>query len=134
MDFYEDENNPIRSVDDVSVPCPSGYQWSENDVSASDAGRTEDTKMHKMRLGTCVKLQLSWQNITTEKASRILAAFAPQYISVCYLDPHAGGYRTKEFYVGDRSAPLYNAKLGVWSGLSFNIIERTAEAREGDFD
>lgn len=116
--------NPIRSVDGKAIPCPSGYKYMLQDISASDAGRTEDTVMDKKRIGQCVKLELEWQNIDSDTASTVLQAFNPQYISVCYLDAMSGGYKTSEFYVGDRSAPAYNVRLGVWSNVSFNVIER----------
>lgn len=118
--------NPIVSVDGVAVRPPSSYQWGLQDVSEPDAGRTEDALMHKLLITQKVKLQLAWQNITTEEASQILTAFNHEYIVVEYLDPMAGGYLTKTFYVGDRSAPMYNNTLygGVWSNISFNIIEQ----------
>lgn len=119
------ETNPIRSVDGKSVKCPSSYIWKLEDVSAADAGRTEDTVMHKNRVGQLVGLELSWQNISTADVSEILRAFNPQYINVCYLDAMHGKYVTSEFYVGNRSAPMYNATKGLWSNVSFNIIERS---------
>lgn len=119
------ELNPIRSVDGKAVKCPSSYLWRLEDVSASDAGRTEDTVMQKKRIGQLVSLELSWQNITTEEASELLQAFNPEYIQVCYLDAMAGKYVTSTFYVGNRSAPMYNASKGLWSNLSFNVIKRS---------
>lgn len=116
--------NPIESVDGVAVRSPSIYTWNQKDVSAADAGRTEDALMHKKRIAKKVTIQLAWNNITTEDASTILTAFDPEYISVCYLDPKAGGYVTKTFYVGDRATPMYNNKVGIWSNVAFNIIEQ----------
>jgi hypothetical protein len=120
-----DEYNPLRSVDGKLVKCPSSYQWKMQDISASDAGRTEDTKMDKKRIGQIRKIELEWQNVSITDAAAILQAFNPEYIEVCYLDAMTGTYRTSEFYVGDRSTPLYNAKLGVWNNVAFNIIERS---------
>lgn len=80
--------------------------------------------MHKDRIGQKVKIQLSWNNIPTSDASAILTAFNPEYVEIKYLDPMAGDYLTKTFYVGDRSAPMYNATVGLWSNVSFNIIEQ----------
>lgn len=117
--------NPIRSIDGVAIKCPSSFQWKLQDISEADAGRTEDTVMDKKRIGQCVKLELSWQNISIEEAADILRRFNPEYIEVCYLDAMAGEYLTKIFYVGDRSAPLYNCTKGIWNSLSFNIIERS---------
>lgn len=119
-----DENNPIKSVDGFAVPCPSSYKWKLEDISSNDAGRTEDTVMDKKRIGQVVGIDLEWKNVSVEDAAQILTAFNPEYISVCYLDAKAGEFVTSEFYVGNRNAPLYNAALGVWQSITFNIIER----------
>mgnify|MGYP006958164452 CR=1 FL=1 len=120
-----DNFNPIRTVDGETVKCPSSYQWKLQDISDSDAGRTEDTVMHKNRIVQCVKLELSWQNISTAEVSDILRKFNPEYVTICYLDAKEGDYVTKVFYVGDRSTPMYNCQLGIWSNVSFNVIERS---------
>lgn len=116
--------NPIVSVNGVAIPCPSGYTWGLEDVSAPDAGRTEDALMHKKRVGQVVSIDLSWQNIETSVASTLLNAFNPEYITVTYLDPMAGTTVTSVFYVGNRSAPMYNARKGLWSNVTFKIIKR----------
>lgn len=117
--------NPIQSVNGGEVPCPSTYECIESDVSAADAGRTEDGLMHKMMIGRKVHLQLAWNNISTHDASVILNAFtAQEYFSVEYLDPKQGVFVTKTFYVGDRSVPSYSTRLGIWQNVTFNIIER----------
>lgn len=120
-----DQYNPIRSVDGRAVICPSSYQWKLEDISASDAGRTEDTTMHKNRIGQVVGLELVWNNVSIEDAAELLQAFNPEYINVTYLDAMEGKYITSEFYVGNRSAPLYNSRLGKWNKISFNLIKRS---------
>lgn len=121
--------NPIYSVDGATnIPPPSSYVWKLADTSASDAGRTEDGVMHKKRIGQVVGVELSWQNVTTAQAKIILNAFNPEYVNVTYIDPMSGTApyyrRTLQFYVGDRSAPMYNWKKGLWSNISFNLIDR----------
>lgn len=123
MTDYE-ENNPIKSVDNVAIPCPSSYKWKLEDISSNDAGRTEDTVMDKKRIGQVVGIDLEWKNVSIKDAAEILTAFNPEYITVCYLDAKVGEFVTSEFYVGNRNAPLYNATLGVWQSITFNIIER----------
>lgn len=131
-------SNPIYYVRDKNgdnvigaVPPPSSFQWKMQDVSAPDAGRSEAGVMDKARIGQVVALELSWQNVTTAVANEILNAFQPEYVTVRYTDPLFGTssttyyYVTKTFYVGDRSAPMYNSKQGLWSNISFNLIEQT---------
>lgn len=121
-----DEYNPIRSVDGFEIArSPSKYVYLLEDISASDAGRTEDTVMQKKRIGQVVALELAWNNIPTETVSQLLNAFQPEYLEVCYLDALRGEYVTSIFYVGNRNAPMYNATKGLWSNLSFKLIERS---------
>lgn len=118
--------NPIKTVNGAPISkCPSSYVWKLEDISSSDAGRTEDVKMNKMRIGQIIGIDLSWTYLTLEEAAEILAAFNNEYITVEYLDAMSGSYLTAEFYVDSRSAPLYNAELEKWESLSFSITKRT---------
>lgn len=114
------------TVDGVAMPEPSEFTWGESDISASDAGRTEDLLMHKNRLGSKRTLHIAWQNTDSATTSRILQAFYPEYVSVRYPDARSGSYETRTFYCGDRSAPVrywwYNHKR--YSTVSFDLIER----------
>lgn len=124
MDICNNGYNPIKSVNGVPVPPPSSYQWGLQDISDSDAGRTEDTKMHKNMLGQAVKLELSWRGLKIDQAPCVLQAFQDEYVEVEYLDALLGRYVKKTFYTGDRTGILYNCKLGFWEEISFNIIEQ----------
>ena len=119
-----DQYNPIQNVNGVEVPCPASYVYKLSDVSAADAGRTEDAVMHKLRVAQKVHLELAWNYIRTEQVSQILQAFDAEYFNVTYLDPKSNGFQTRTFYAGDRSAPVYNTRMGLWQNVSFNIIER----------
>ncbi len=80
--------------------------------------------MHKKRVGQVKGIELSWNYLSISTASAILQAFNPEYIMVEYLDAQEGAYVTAEFYVGNRSAPMYNATLGLWENISFNLVKR----------
>ena len=120
-----DAYNPILSVDGATIPTPSKYKQIVSDVSKADSGRTEDGKMWKEKVGQLAKIELEWSYLTTAEVSQVLQAFDPEYITVEFLDAKAGDYREAEFYVGDRTSPLYNSRMGVWESLALNIIERT---------
>lgn len=115
--------NPIKTVGGVAIPCPSKYDWKLSDVSAADAGRTEDALMHKMRIAQKVHIELEWQNVSDSVAQAVLTAFQPEYINVNYFDYKAMAFQTKRFYVGDRTVTSYNRLLGIGT-ISFNIIEQ----------
>lgn len=119
--------NPNNASDNptwvIHLPVPSKYDWKMSDVSAADAGRTEDALMHKMQIAQKVHIELEWQNITDHDAEAILTAFNHQYLQIEYYDYYALAFQTKIFYTGDRQVTTYSRKLGI-STISFNIIER----------
>ncbi len=118
-------SSPLISVGGVTtLPCPGKFIVKLSDVSSSDAGRTQSGLMYKNRIGQAVHIELAWNALSTADASRVLGAFNPEYISVRYIDPYVGGAVTRTFYVGDRTAPMYNCDLDLWESVSFNIIER----------
>lgn len=109
---------------------PAQITWGFQDISAADAGRVQDAgnTMYKMRTSQKRKLQLTWNFPTAAQTAEILKAFNPEYIYVRYHDPMENALVVKQFYVGDRSAPLkwFNlSKKGTrYTTLSFDIIER----------
>lgn len=126
---YSTTNNPIKAVNSVegAVPCPSmdGYTVSIYDVSSEEAGRTEDFKMHKLRGGQCVTLDVAWNNLSKAEIANILQTFNAEYFTVTYLNPLTADYSTETFYAGDRVSPCYNTSMNVWS-VSFTLIGRDA--------
>ena len=119
-------DNRLLIVDGTAIPQPYVYSWSLKDISAPDSGRTEDTIMHKDRIGQKRELKLSWRTKDTAEAAFILQAFDPEYISVRYFDVKDNAYETRTFYVGDRDAPVKVWMVGrhIIETISFDIIER----------
>lgn len=116
----------VIKVDGKTFKCPSKLKWKKSDVSGNDAGRTDDTIMHKNRIGKKRTLSLGWVNLTKQEIHEILVAFDPEYIHVTYWDPLEGDDTTKEFYTGDMEADVKWWAKGRerYSSLSFDIVER----------
>lgn len=120
--------NPYALVD-VS-PDPSACSWGLQDISSSDSGRVHDANntMYKMRTSQKRKLSLTWAMPTDAEVARILQAFDPEYFYVRYWDAMDGRFEVRQFYCGDRSAPLkwhfLPGKGTRYSTLSFNVVER----------
>ena len=116
----------MLTVDGVEIPCPSTFEWGLQDISAAESGRTDDTIMHKNRVGQKRKISLGWQATNWETTSKIMQAFNPEYVSVKYPDMLSGKYETRTFYVGDRTAPVKLWWVGkkLIETISFDIIER----------
>lgn len=116
----------IFKVNNVQMPCPSSFDWSLQDVSAAESGRTDDSLMHKNRVAQKRKIALSWSELTASETSTVLTAFNNQYFDVYYWDAMDGQYETRTFYAGDRKAPVHYwfANDKRFETVSFDIIER----------
>lgn len=119
-------DNRLLVVNGVTMPQPSAYEWSLQDVSAPDSGRTEDALMHKDRVAQKRKLKLTWRIKSTDTVAFILQAFDPEYFDVRYWDMKDNCYETRTFYAGDRTAPVKTWFVGkhIIETVSFDIIER----------
>ena len=113
----------ILQVNGVWIPDPSSLQWGIQSVSDSNAGRTSDGKMHVNLITRKRKLELSWNGVDFDTASEILKAVNPETFNVTYLDALTNTRLTKEFYVGDRTAPVHSYGYRWYTNVSFNIIE-----------
>ena len=113
-------------VNGVDIKTPNEFQVNIQDVSAPDSGRDIQGLMWKNTIGQKRTIALRWNYLRPAELNTILSAFsAHEYFNVTYYDPlNPTTQVTKTFYLGDRSAPLYNWTLQLYESLSFNIIER----------
>lgn len=108
--------------------APGAYEWLDQDISSSDAGRTEDGVMHKEFITKAVKCNLSWNYRYITEVQDALKAFDGEYFEVCIYDPRYGNAENDYMmryvmYKGDRSVKMYNTSRGLSESLSFNIID-----------
>lgn len=113
-------------TDGVLLPPPSSYQCDIEDISGANAKRTEDTVMHKRKIGQAISISVVYKQMSVADCAKLLRAFDPEYLYAKFLDPKLGDYRILEFYVGNRTVPLYNSALGKWTSLTFKLIQRDA--------
>lgn len=116
----------LIKVNNVEIPSPTMVEWRLSDISDSAAGRTEDTIMHKNRIGQKWSADLTWTNPTAEETAMILTMFDPEYFDVTFTNPKTNSINTRVFYRGDSSIPvkLWRSGEKVYSSISFSIIER----------
>lgn len=123
------EDSPIVTVDGAACPRPSAFSVDFEDVSKPTAGRTEDTVMHKERVGTAVKIFLQYNAVSKAEAHTILSVFHPEYVSVKYYDDLSGALRTSTFYCGTPHTEWINTGIGLRRDISVNLIEQAAPQR-----
>ena len=119
-------NSTMIKVNGQWVKTPTVFSLSINDISASDAGRTEDGLMHKNRIGRKRKIVLQWNGPTKEEAHAILNAFSAEYFNVTYFDPVNNRTETRTFYSGDQESPVkqWTVNNKLYEMVKFDIIER----------
>lgn len=116
----------MLQVNGEAVKDPSSLSWGLQDISSSEAGRTDDAVMHKCRVTDKRKLSLGWQNIKPDEAAKILSQFSGEYFNLTYPDTATNSTQTRTFYRGDITAPfLWWSRYGkFYSELSFEAVER----------
>lgn len=117
------------TIGETTLPSPSSYKWSENDLSSDSSGRNLAGEMLKDLVAKKIKIELEWGPLTKNDASTVLTALASAvYLQVTYPDAKAGADVTKTMYVGDRDSDLllYHNVNGVeyWTGIRANLIEK----------
>lgn len=111
----------------VEPVCPQSMDILYQDVDY-DTGRTADGMMHRNKVGMKRKLNLTYPPMTYEQAKTILDLVVSSTVDsfqVKFIDPTVDltNPTTMTVYVGDRTAPIYSAGLGLFNAMSFNLIE-----------
>ena len=114
------------TINGVQVTQPATVTYDRYDMDSEESFRGLDGTMQRDRIATKVKLNCQWNALTASQMSQLLQAMEPVFFSINYFDPYVGGYTTKTFYVGDRSAPVYSVANGkvIFKSFSANFIEQ----------
>lgn len=101
-----------------------GLKWQRSDVEAPDAGRTLDGVMHRGRVSTKIRLDVTCRPLTASEASVVLNAILPETVTVSYTDPMSGTV-TKTMYSNNNPASFLMIKGSAeyWGGITFPLIE-----------
>ena len=77
----------IDGLDVSPYVAYKGFKWTRNDIDGPDAGRTMDGMMHRLRVATKIRLDITCRPLTTEETRILLPAILPEYVNVTYDDP-----------------------------------------------
>lgn len=114
----------LFSIDGVSLPTPTDYSISLQDLDSEETGRNEKGILLRTRLRQGVyKIELKWSAINSSKVQTLMSATSNASVNVTF--PTYRGKVTRRMYVGDRvvDSVLYrNGNNPMWE-VSFNLIE-----------
>ena len=116
----------INEVDpSLSLIAYGGFKWQRNDIDSPDAGRDMGGLMHRGRVATKIRLDITCKPLTADEAQLVLNTIYPEFVTVTYTDPQYG-LVTKTMYSNNNPATFLLSKRGkeYWGGISFPLIEQ----------
>lgn len=113
----------INGVNMLPFIAQNGIKWQRNDLDGSNAGRTMDGTMHRERITSKVRLDVTCIPLSSEEAAIVLNAIYPEYVDVEYTDPMYGRV-VKTMYSNNTPATYINTISDRWEGITFPLIER----------
>lgn len=126
-------------VDLTGRLVPKKFQVGVSDLDSEKTTRSVSGVLNRDRIRARVlKVDLEWGALTRSEMQTLLTYFnadasftasdgtvVPKgFIYVEFPSPYSTSNVKKVMYAGDRSAPLYNFNMGLWEGLSLNLIEK----------
>jgi len=116
----------INGIDMLPFIANNGLKWQRSDIDAPDSGRTLDGIMHRGRVATKIRLDITCRPLTDYEAHIVLTAILPEYVNVRYGDPMSG-IVTKEMYSNNNPAQFLMRKSDGtewWAGITFPLVEK----------
>ncbi len=116
----------VNGISLLNYLAEDGIKWTRFDVEAPDTGRTLDGVMHRGRVASKVRLDITCRPLKSSEIMVVLGAIMPEYVTVRYIDPQDGAV-TKTMYSNNIPTICANVNLdgtAVWKGLTFPLIER----------
>ena len=121
----EIRNSQGDYVDITEYIAFGGLKWSRNDVDSPDTGRTLDGIMHRGRVSTKIRLDITCHPLKANELAIVLNLILPEYIYVRYDDPMYGNV-VKHMYSNNNPASYCILKpdgTEYWSDITFPLIE-----------
>ena len=121
----EIKNSSNQWVDITPYIAFQGLKRERSDVDSPDAGRTLDAVMHRARVATKIRYDVTCRPLKLSELTAVETLIMPEYISVRITDPYYGTV-TKTMYSNNTSAGYcIKKKNGTewWSGITFPLIE-----------
>lgn len=117
----------INGVDIVPFIAYGGLAYQHSDIDAPNSGRTLDAEMHRGRVASKIRLDVTFRPLKESEAQIVLSAIAPEWVTVKFYDPMQGVEVTKTMYSNNRKASflLHRKRLeDLWKVDTFPLIEK----------
>lgn len=116
----------VNNVDMTKYIAYGGIKWQRYDVDSPNTGRDISGRMHRGRVSTKIRLDVTCRLLKASEVSTVLNAILPEYVTVTYDDPMLG--RTTKTMYSNNNPAVYQMKrkdgTEYWGGVTFPLIER----------
>ena len=117
----------VNGVDMIPYIAYNGFKWQRSDVDGPDAGRDLSGNLHRDRVATKRRLDVTCRPLKTAEVQIVLTAIMPEWVTVEYLDPQEGLVVTKTMYSNNNPATFlirHSDGTEWWNGITFPLIEK----------
>lgn len=117
----------INGVDIIPFVAYGGLAYQHSDIDAPDSGRTMDATMHRGRVASKDRWDVTCRPLNGVEIQTVLNAIAPEWVTVTYTDPMQGIDVTKTMYSNNRKASFLLKKRNgqeLWKVDTFPLIEK----------
>lgn len=115
----------VDGIDLTPYIAYGGLKWQRNDIDDPDTGRDMAGLMHRGRVATKIRLDVTCRLLKQNEIAVVLNALLPEYVNVTYDDPMLGRV-TKRMYANNNPAVFQIKKRNgdeYWSGVEFPLVE-----------
>lgn len=118
----------INGVNIVPYIAYQGLKYQHSDIDAPDSGRTMDAVMHRGRVASKIRLDVTCRPLNVAETATVLTAISPEWVTVTFTNPMTGSTTTKTMYSNNRSASFLIKRESdagdLWLIDTFPLIER----------
>lgn len=131
------ETNPLLIIDDKTMPTPSKFNITLNDLDTDQTGRSIDGNLHRDVIGTNFRtIDLEWKTMTRSDLKKLLDAVSKTNFEVIYYDPIQDARIKKTMYAGNRKIDMYNYIIDngkpLWVNIGVSLIQVNNNKSEPD--
>lgn len=113
-------------IDGVTIPVPTEYTFSVEDLSSELTGRTLDGVMHKDVVAVKDTYACKWKSLNwADTATLLNAVDGKEKVAFTHADPRVPNQMvTYDFYIGQRSTPvgIISETGGKWKDIAMTFI------------
>ena len=118
----------INGVDITPYVAFGGVAYQHSDIDAPDSGRTMDAVMHRGRVASKIRLDITCRPLNVQETKTVLSAISPEWVTVSFTDPMTATVITKTMYSNNRKASYLihrkNSAQDLWMVEPFPLIEK----------